>query len=642
MLFIRSYVQAPRKQRCQYGKRKDLPLADRQALNRERNKEHAKSTRQRRKVFETVLDQQLRKLGQAICASFTSDHTTRYLQRRNRRVENLVSFFLLMDSSISPDTPVSWQYCLTNSLVTHVQLQSELNLQLYDRGMFSTSLKTENSGPKAVQLDHTVTSRENSTAGQDATNYASIAVRPLQRLLDIPMEKDLPQPCPPPTPAACSDNSMFSPQIDLLAGVSEHSINNLPLLLPLSPPQIRFMPLPTTMSYPGYDSLSKAMKNVLDALQKSVYNVLQTNKFYRKIYEVFVPESAAINASTWTKSSSMLRCCDEKSDTCMLGSATETLHSVNRDLPLLWSNDPGDNSHTISTAVLKQIDSTSSVIQNTALDGCGIMSTPLFLLKQVKTDNRSQNASLLCYPDNLDSPRHCGNGVNSDDGQATADVAVSNDEHRASFSSCQHGHGGESLSPNLSDRASDYARASINSDNSGQKQFMQQNPPPFSLEHLIPINVKFHISCTKNDLLVQGTKAICSFDVEIWTKLPNTSMPVKCNDESKEQLNESEVGDGIITTRPTVHVETDTGDGFDRDNLASESGTPPTNHSSTVVSVPGSFASFSFEPDRMGAHKIFEAFFDLDMDALALNFLDHVQILHDYFQEAFAAERKSM
>jgi hypothetical protein len=45
-----STLQAPRKTRVKYGKRKEISPLERAELNRERNREHAKSTRMRRKV----------------------------------------------------------------------------------------------------------------------------------------------------------------------------------------------------------------------------------------------------------------------------------------------------------------------------------------------------------------------------------------------------------------------------------------------------------------------------------------------------------------------------------------------------------------------------------------------------------------
>jgi hypothetical protein len=50
----RMLVDAPKKERKKYGKRRDVEIAERTLTNRERNREHAKSTRLRKKVFQKV------------------------------------------------------------------------------------------------------------------------------------------------------------------------------------------------------------------------------------------------------------------------------------------------------------------------------------------------------------------------------------------------------------------------------------------------------------------------------------------------------------------------------------------------------------------------------------------------------------
>ena len=50
----------PKKKRQKYGKRRVLSEKDRLELSRDRNKEHARSTRKRRRIFESMLRNQIR------------------------------------------------------------------------------------------------------------------------------------------------------------------------------------------------------------------------------------------------------------------------------------------------------------------------------------------------------------------------------------------------------------------------------------------------------------------------------------------------------------------------------------------------------------------------------------------------------
>ncbi len=47
-------LQAPRKQREKYGPRREIDVDERILTNRERNREHAKATRTRKRIFKEV------------------------------------------------------------------------------------------------------------------------------------------------------------------------------------------------------------------------------------------------------------------------------------------------------------------------------------------------------------------------------------------------------------------------------------------------------------------------------------------------------------------------------------------------------------------------------------------------------------
>ena len=66
MLCIGNHLQAPRKPRGKYGKRQDISPEEKLLISRERNREHARATRLRRKVFEVVLEDQLSKLQNSL------------------------------------------------------------------------------------------------------------------------------------------------------------------------------------------------------------------------------------------------------------------------------------------------------------------------------------------------------------------------------------------------------------------------------------------------------------------------------------------------------------------------------------------------------------------------------------------------
>ncbi len=48
-------LRAPRKPRTKYGKRKVVSAEERVAVNKERNREHARATRMRKRIFKEVV-----------------------------------------------------------------------------------------------------------------------------------------------------------------------------------------------------------------------------------------------------------------------------------------------------------------------------------------------------------------------------------------------------------------------------------------------------------------------------------------------------------------------------------------------------------------------------------------------------------
>ena len=91
-------LSAPRKVRAKYGKRRLLSEEERVEQARSRNREHAKSTRQRRKVFEAVLCEQLEVLRREVQGRLRLLGLDLDLQRavhtRHSRMATLKSFAL--------------------------------------------------------------------------------------------------------------------------------------------------------------------------------------------------------------------------------------------------------------------------------------------------------------------------------------------------------------------------------------------------------------------------------------------------------------------------------------------------------------------------------------------------------------------
>jgi hypothetical protein len=285
-----------------------------------------------------------------------------------------------------------------------------------------------------------------------------------------------------------------------------------------------------------------------------------------------------------------------------------------------------------------------------------------------------RGSGLLCYPSSLNSPSHTQDSAGSDGDCdkvcGDEDDDEGSDEGDSMRTSMDVGGGlqeGTSATfptvvptPEVSDRASDAALAgSVASECPNQKLYMQQHPPTFTLEHLIPVGLKFLISFSKNDLLVQGTQAMCSFDVEVETKVPweggTRGVAGAAGDEGEadedgedEGADSRDVGcsDNLNTSTPPHRkqdkdMSEENGNSSLGSNAAVDGKVHKTNKQSisttaTLVTVPGALAYFSFDQDILRGSKIQEACFDLDINATALSFLDHAQILHEYFGSALS------
>jgi acetyl-CoA carboxylase beta subunit len=81
-----------------YGKRQNLSRSEKVELNKQRNREHARSTRMRRKVFENVLQNQLNNTNKNIELLMGHEAVDKYIERKNLRRQNIQLFFNLMVS----------------------------------------------------------------------------------------------------------------------------------------------------------------------------------------------------------------------------------------------------------------------------------------------------------------------------------------------------------------------------------------------------------------------------------------------------------------------------------------------------------------------------------------------------------------
>lgn len=70
-------LQAPKKVRGKYGKRREVSTAQREALTRERNRDHARATRKRRRIFREVQPFERRSPYEFVCACGFVSHIVR-------------------------------------------------------------------------------------------------------------------------------------------------------------------------------------------------------------------------------------------------------------------------------------------------------------------------------------------------------------------------------------------------------------------------------------------------------------------------------------------------------------------------------------------------------------------------------------
>lgn len=70
-------LQAPKKVRGKYGKRREVSTAQREALTRERNRDHARATRKRRRIFREVQPFECRSFHEFVCACGFVSHVVR-------------------------------------------------------------------------------------------------------------------------------------------------------------------------------------------------------------------------------------------------------------------------------------------------------------------------------------------------------------------------------------------------------------------------------------------------------------------------------------------------------------------------------------------------------------------------------------
>lgn len=132
-----------------YGKRKSLTDDERASLSRARNREHARSTRMRRKVnttccslfvdfvhclrlcqvFEDVLQNQLKKISVSVQACLSPERQGVYLQRRELRAKNFITFCSLLVSLYPLTHPLTPYHVILpihsswlSSIIHHVML----------------------------------------------------------------------------------------------------------------------------------------------------------------------------------------------------------------------------------------------------------------------------------------------------------------------------------------------------------------------------------------------------------------------------------------------------------------------------------------------------------------------------------------
>lgn len=502
-----------------------------------------------------------------------------------------------MDSNISTDTPVSWQYCLSSEILTCVQLQSLLNVQerQQPRPTFASDGTVD-----PVQNFYSSRGGLGGAPGHSQSQSQSQGTGggPMQRLSLV---ADL---SPPLSTSPGTATWEPSPPSHIAAA----AFFGLPLSLvhlPSSPSGMMLLPVPICGSYSGYESLERIMKRVLEALQQAVYHVLLTDSFYHRVFNLLVPDASSLASPPWS---------------------TSPLPSS------AWSRSPPEVSTLANKAIPQApLSAPSPPLASGPHPKQLFFSSPLkaFHSREGKSDTEVnpllKREHILCYPPSLKSPCRTQDSSFSSNcvDACDADAAVDADRCGAADGCDERSDEADSLRTLFKKDAvcppsvqptdtsppealsngtpvSALAECASSSESPDLNLHMPRHPPTFTLQHLIPVGLKFLISFSKNDLLVQGTEAMCSFDLEVKTSVPPVS--------------------GDFTA----------GKGDDEGSTESNS-TPAPSIATTLVSTSGAFASFCFESDVRGGSKVREASFDLDIDAVALDFLDHVQILHEYF-----------
>ena len=92
---------APRKERKKYGKRKTLSVSERSEIARQRNREHAKATRERRKVFAQIIEKNIEQLDVQVLKFLENSSDFKSAVTSRHRKINLESFFNLSDTKVS-------------------------------------------------------------------------------------------------------------------------------------------------------------------------------------------------------------------------------------------------------------------------------------------------------------------------------------------------------------------------------------------------------------------------------------------------------------------------------------------------------------------------------------------------------------
>ena len=92
---------APRKERKRYGKRKKLSISERSEIARQRNREHAKATRERRKVFAQIIERNLELLDPCVLEYLESSTDFKSAMKTKYRRINVEKFFAYSDTNVS-------------------------------------------------------------------------------------------------------------------------------------------------------------------------------------------------------------------------------------------------------------------------------------------------------------------------------------------------------------------------------------------------------------------------------------------------------------------------------------------------------------------------------------------------------------